>query len=74
VSLVLVEDVLARLDIVSAAGRDGATLYTLRHSHASALHYAGFTPLEEAARMGYGLAHLRPRDAPRSPLPRPRTR
>ena len=32
-----------------------ATLYTLRHSHASALHYAGFTPPEAADRVGHGL-------------------
>ena len=32
-----------------------ATVYTLRHSHASALHYAGFTPAEAAERMGHGL-------------------
>ena len=42
--------------IVEAGGHDGATLYSLRHSHASALHYAGFTPGEAARRMGHGLA------------------
>jgi len=31
------------------------TLYTLRHTHASLLHYAGFTAPEAAARMGHGL-------------------
>jgi integrase len=34
---------------------EDATVYTLRHTHASALHYAGFTPPEAAERMGHGL-------------------
>ena len=33
--------------------------YTLRHSHASALHYAGFTVPEAARRMGHSaVKHL----------------
>ncbi len=32
-----------------------ATVHTLRHTAASALHYAGFTPPEAAERMGHGL-------------------
>ncbi len=32
-----------------------ASTYTLRHSHASALHYASYTPAEAARRMGHGL-------------------
>jgi integrase len=32
-----------------------ASTYTLRHSHASALHYASHTPAEAARRMGHGL-------------------
>jgi integrase len=32
----------------------GLRLYDLRHSHASALHYAGFTVPEAARRMGHG--------------------
>jgi integrase len=40
------------------AGRE-ATLYTLRHTHASACHYAGFTVPEAAARLGHsGQVHL----------------
>jgi integrase len=36
------------------------TLYTLRHSHASALHYCGFTVPAAARRLGHGGAlHLR---------------
>lgn len=42
--------------VAAAGGQDDATVYTLRHSHASALHYAGLTPPEAAARMGHGLA------------------
>ena len=38
-----------------ATGREDVTLYTLRHTHASLLHYAGFTAPEAAARMGHGL-------------------
>ena len=34
----------------------GVRLYDLRHSHASALHYAGFTVPEAAERMGHGPA------------------
>lgn len=33
---------------------DGLRLYDLRHSHASALHYAGFTVPEAARRLGHG--------------------
>jgi integrase len=37
-----------------------ATVYTLRHSHASALHFCGFTVPEAARRLGHGGAlHLR---------------
>lgn len=36
--------------------RQDIVTYTLRHSHASALHYAGFTPKEAADRMGHSLA------------------
>jgi integrase len=32
------------------------TVYTLRHTHASALHYAGWTVPEAARRMGHGPA------------------
>jgi integrase len=35
-------------------GREDVTLYTLRHSHASACHYAGFTIPEAARRLGHG--------------------
>ena len=35
------------------AGRD-LTAYALRHTHASMLHYAGYTVPEAAARMGHG--------------------
>lgn len=34
-------------------GRDGVSLYTLRHSHASACHYADFTVPEAARRLGH---------------------
>ncbi len=48
-----------RLRPAVAAATNGritdATVYTLRHTHASALHYAGFTPPEAADRMGHGL-------------------
>jgi integrase len=40
--------------VAAAGGPDGATVYTLRHSHASALHYAGFTVPEAARRLGHG--------------------
>ena len=36
-----------------AIGRDDVTLYTLRHSHASALHYCGWTVPDAAERMGH---------------------
>ena len=40
-------------------GRDDVTLYTLRHTHASACHYAGFTVPAAARRLGHGGAlHL----------------
>jgi integrase len=35
-------------------GRPDVTLYTLRHTHASALHYCGFTVPAAARRMGHG--------------------
>jgi integrase len=39
---------------------EDATVYTLRHTHASALHYCGFTVPEAASRLGHGGAlHLR---------------
>jgi integrase len=38
----------------ATGGREDVTLYTLRHTHASALHYAGFTVPEAARRMGHG--------------------
>jgi len=43
------------LDVAArrAIGRDDVTLYTLRHSHASALHYAGWTVPEAARRLGH---------------------
>jgi integrase len=42
------------------AGRDDVTAYTLRHSHASLLHYASFTIPEAARRMGHSqIVHLR---------------
>ena len=37
-----------------ATGRGDVTPYTLRHTHASALHYAGFTIPEAAGRLGHG--------------------
>jgi integrase len=45
----------------ATAGRlTDATTYSLRHSHASALHYSGFTVPEAVRRMGHGGAlHLR---------------
>jgi integrase len=36
-----------------AAGRDDVRFYTLRHSHASALHYCGWTVPDAAERMGH---------------------
>jgi integrase len=42
--------------IKTASGREDASLYTLRHTHASALHYAGFTIPEAARRLGHGAA------------------
>ena len=42
-------------------GREGRDAYTLRHTHASALHYAGFTIPEAARRLGHGAGlHVRP--------------
>jgi integrase len=39
---------------------EGVTLYRLRHSHASALHYCGYTLPAAARRMGHGRQlHLR---------------
>jgi integrase len=38
----------------AAGGREDVTVYTLRHTHASALHYAGFTIPEAARRLGHG--------------------
>jgi integrase len=35
-------------------GRDDVTLYTLRHTHASACHYVGMTIPEAARRLGHG--------------------
>ncbi len=40
----------------AAVGHPDVSLYTLRHSHASALHYAGFRLAEAARRMGHGAA------------------
>lgn len=40
--------------VADVLGRADVTLYTLRHSHASALHYAGFTVIDAARRMGHG--------------------
>jgi excisionase family DNA binding protein len=36
-----------------ATGRSDVTMYTLRHSHASALHYCGWTVPDAAERMGH---------------------
>jgi integrase len=39
---------------------EGVTLYRLRHTHASMLHYCGFTLPAAARRMGHGAQlHLR---------------
>lgn len=38
----------------ATGGREDVTLYTLRHSHASACHCAGFTIPEAARRLGHG--------------------
>jgi integrase len=38
----------------ATGGRDDVTLYTLRHTHPSALRYCGFTIPEAARRMGHG--------------------
>lgn len=47
--------------------RDDVTVYMLRHTHASMLHYASLTPPEAAARMGArpgpALAHVRARSS-----------
>jgi integrase len=40
----------------AACGRDDLTTYTLRHSHASALHYAGYTVPSAARRLGHSPA------------------
>jgi integrase len=40
---------------VTAGRIPKASTYLLRHSHASALHYAGFTPAEAANRLGHGV-------------------
>jgi integrase len=40
--------------VADILGRHDVTLYTLRHSHASALHYAGFTVIDAARRLGHG--------------------
>jgi integrase len=37
-------------------GRGDVSIYTLRHSHASALHYAGWTVPAAARRLGHGPA------------------
>jgi integrase len=37
-------------------GRDDVTVYALRHAHASALHYAGWTVPAAARRLGHGPA------------------
>jgi len=42
--------------VLQIAGREDATTYTLRHTHASALHYANYTVPEAARRMGHGPA------------------
>lgn len=46
---------------VATKGRiKGATLHTLRHTHASMLHYCGFTVPEAAQRLGHAPAlHLK---------------
>ena len=38
----------------ATGGREDVTLYTLRHTHASALHYCTYTVVEAARRMGHG--------------------
>ncbi len=38
----------------ATGGREDINLYALRHSHASALHYSGFTVPEAARRLGHG--------------------
>ena len=43
-----------RIDKITKGRITDATVKTLRHSHASALHYAGFTVPEAARRMGHG--------------------
>jgi integrase len=40
--------------VADVLGRHDVTLYTLRHSHASALHYCGFTVVDAARRLGHG--------------------
>ena len=45
---------------LEVTGRSDVSLYTLRHTHASALHYCGWTVPDAAARMGHsGIVHLR---------------
>jgi len=39
--------------VAEITGRDDVTLYTLRHTHASALHYCGWTVPDAAERMGH---------------------
>ena len=43
-----------RTAVNAATGHIDVTLYTLRHTHASACHYAGFTIPEAARRLGHG--------------------
>lgn len=38
----------------SAIERDDVNVYALRHTHASCLHYAGFTIPEASRRLGHG--------------------
>jgi integrase len=48
-----------RAPVKAITGRDDATLYTLRHTHASLLHYCGHTVPSAAKRMGHdGITHL----------------
>ena len=45
---------LRRAAKAATGGRTDVTLYTLRHSHASACHYVGLTIPEAARRLGHG--------------------
>jgi len=46
--------------VKAITGREDVTLYTLRHTHASVLHYCGFTVPSASRRMGHdGTTHLR---------------